>query len=165
MNCLSNGSVCGYSLPIKYAEGNRDYKDKYEKHTRPLGGYLGAHSWTGSGEYPQDRAAVLDSGSVFYDPSHNSLVLIAPVQSGSSAHVSCSGVNTAAEQVLLPILPKIQKLHHYYIGSGVPLQEIAEGPLDIHLPTPTDPRFSIYQSGKLICTFDPAAASGLKIFS
>jgi hypothetical protein len=150
---------------MNYSDGNRDYKDKYEKHTRPLSGHLGPHSWTGSGEYPQDRAAVLASGSVFYDPSFDSLVLIAPVQSGSPAQVSCSGVNTAAEQMLLPISTKIQKLHHYYIGSGVPLQEIAQGPLEIHLPTPTDRRFYIYQSGKLICTFDPTAASGLSLFS
>jgi hypothetical protein len=170
-NVFNDGRICGYALTTDVASGNRTYRAKQDKHTRPPpSGALGEHSWSSPGLYDVHQTVAFASGNLSYDTINNYFCLTAPIGSGE-ARVSYqqSGTTEDAWRVAMPLNSKWPNLHLHYRESEAGLIPITSGDFvfavsGILVSGVEKKAYSVWQSGHVVAVYDPVT-SGLVTFS
>ena len=162
VNLLGDGTTCGYGLPIRYSTGNRHYRAKTIKHTKPPpDDFRGEWSWVSSvDQYEQFQQQTLEHGCVKLDPQNDYLFLWhAPSGASPIATLALSedSAVTNASGTIMPLNSKPQNFHHFYDNMRPHFVDIASGPdLIIEKPSVEHPsEYWVKQGGNLIYTWNP----------
>jgi hypothetical protein len=152
-NVLTDGTPCGYTLPMSLASGNKTYRRKFAKHTSPAApGESGNRSWTCSGLYDQHQAGAFLSGVLYYDAANSYLCLLSAV-GGGEAQVAypLSGTIEPAGWSVMPLNSAWPNLHHHYRDTISGMTLVATGEFLVSCwPSASGKQYDVCQSGQLI---------------